>query len=404
MSRFIGRSARVIFFMLLTLYAAYLVRSVAENPTDLQWDFTLYYYAAETCSHDLNPYVTADIVQVSGRKDIWLPYIYPPLTLWFFRPFTCMSYNTAFYLWLALKACLMVILVLVWKRYFLADSWSPFFCLFFLFAFDSALYWDLKSGNLSLLEQGVLWAAFLALIKEKPALFALLIVGISFFKITTLSFLVLLPVSRFDRKWWYFGGALAAFGIVLGLDYLARPDLFQVFLSRAQGLAERAFNHNYGLLAFFQDAFELGLRGRWASVASLLPVLAYGLTTGAVLFFTGRAVHRWNPSGHGRDYKLIIFLFCLAYALTFPRLKCYSLVLLIVPSYYLIQAHPARWMSPALFLLLLIPANTPLPDAQWIRTLFAYYPLMLAFIFWGFYITYFNEQAGQHTADVIPTP
>ncbi len=404
MNRLIGRSARVVFFVLLALYAAYLIRSVAANRVDFQWDFTLYYHAAETYAHDLNPYVTADVVQVSGKEGIWLPYIYPPVTLWFFRLFTWVSYDTAYYVWLALKACLMVGLVFVWKRYFLAESWSPFFCLFFLFAYDSALFWDLKSGNLSLVEQGVLWAAFLALMKEKPALFALLIVCISFFKVTTLSFLVLLPISRFERKWLYFGGALAVFGIVLGLDYLAHPDLFRAFTERIHGIAERAGSYNYGLLAFFQDIFELGLRGRLASVAGSLPVLAYGVTAGAVLFFTGRAVFRWNPSGHGRDYKLVIFLFCLTYALAFPRLKCYSLVLLIVPSYYLIQAQPARWMSPALFLLLLMPVSTPLPDAQWVRTLFAYYPLMLAFVFWGFYIAYFNERAGRRSIDIAPTP
>lgn len=404
MRRIFGKIAVGVFLALVTLYAVHLIRSVAANPIDFQWDFTIYYNAAIAHVSGLDPYSTADLVQVSGKKEIWLPYIYPPVTLWFFRPFNWLNYQNAFYLWLTLKAGLMIALVLVWKRYFLAEAWSPLFCLFFLLAYDSALYWDLKSGNLSLLEQGVLWGAFLALLKEKPVLFAALIAGISFFKITTLAFLVLLPLSRFDRKWWYFGGALAAFAVVLGIDYLTHPDLFRAFLSRVQGVSERAASYNYGLLALFQDIGDRGLGNRWPSAVGFLPQTAYGLTAAVVLFFTGRAVWRWNPSGQGRDHRMLIFLLCLTYAVVFPRLKCYSLVLLIVPSFYIIRAHTARWMSSALLLLLLLPVNTQLPEGEWIRLVFAYYPLLLAFVFWWAYIAWFDERAGRHTTDVSATP
>lgn len=51
----------IVFILLLALYAAKMVRSVAVGRVDFQWDLTLYYHAAETYAHNLNPYSTADI-------------------------------------------------------------------------------------------------------------------------------------------------------------------------------------------------------------------------------------------------------------------------------------------------------------------------------------------------------
>ena len=386
MSKFV----KIVFLAVLLLYFYHLIAFVVQHSADQQWDFMIYYFAGKAHSLGLDPYVTSNLAQISG-KAIWLPYVYPPLTLWFFRLFTLLPFETAYILWLTLKIALAFGLLYIWKKYFLAHTWSLLFCFVMVFAYDSALFWDIRSGNLSLVEQFVLWAAFVAFLKEKPLVFAGLIVVVSLFKITTLAFLLLLPVSRMRWKGWYFSGALVAFLAVMVADYLWQPEMFRAYLDRILTFEERAQDFNYSTLAFFKDAYEYALRGRLPSLAALLPTLSYGAVAGAISLLSLFALRRRRRIGLTDDGKETIFLACLTYALVFPRLKCYSLVLLLVPSFYIIRTYLARKTSAAAFLLLLIPVKSSLPEAEAIAKLFLYYPLFLASLIWIAYLQYFRE-------------
>ena len=138
-----AKFVKIAFLAVLLLYFSHLIAFVVQHSADQQWDFMIYYFAGKAHSLGLDPYVTANLAQISG-KAIWLPYVYPPLTLWFFRLFTLLPFETAYLLWLALKIALAFALLYMWKKYFLAQTWSLLFCFVMVFAYDSALFWDIR--------------------------------------------------------------------------------------------------------------------------------------------------------------------------------------------------------------------------------------------------------------------
>ena len=381
----ITRYAKLVLLLILCLYFYHLISTIVIHSTDLQWDFTIYYYAAKAHTAGLDMYQVPNLKLVSGL-DLWLPYVYPPLTIAAFKPFTYLSLQSAGMFWLGLKIVLLLILIFIWWKYFLKEIWSILFLFLLLFAFDSALYWDLKSGNMALLEQGFLWLAFLALMKERPYLFAVLIVAISLFKIATLFFLLLILFVHCRRKWLIFGGSLAVFGLVMGIDYLLQPNLFHSYLARVSGIDERARDYNFGVLALFRDIRDMSAGGPFAVLSAIPPVLPYGLFAAAVSFITCRVIIRRNRSGGNIEIREIISLFCLLSALALPRLKCHSLLLLIVPTYALIRKRLSASALPALILMLVFPVNSSRPQPDVIKKLASYYPLYVVFVIWILYV------------------
>jgi len=381
----ISRYAKLVFLLLLCLYFCYLISIIHSHPSEYQWDFSIYYFAAKAHTVGLDMYQVPNLKLVSGQ-DIWLPYVYPPLTIALFKPFTLLPLHTAGTIWLGLKIILLCFLIFIWKTYFLNDSRSILFLFLLLFAFDSALYWDLKSGNMELFQQGFLWLAFLALIKKRPFLFSALIVAISLFKITTLFFLLIILFIPCKRKWLLFGGSLASFALIMGADYLIQANLFHSYLVRVSGIDERAYNLNFGALAFFRDIRDLSAGGPFAFLSAVPPVLPYGLFAAATAIITFRTISSSDRSGDDTDIKSMICLFCLLSALALPRLKCYALLLLIVPTYDLIRRKISNGLLPALILMLVFPVNSSLPQPEIIKKLALYYPLYLAFVIWLLYV------------------
>jgi hypothetical protein len=86
--------------------------------------------------------------------------------------------------------------------------------------------------------------------------------------------------------------------------------------------------------------------------------------------------------------KIILFLFCVVYALIVPRFKDYSYILLIVPTYYLIQN--INLPNPSIFILALVIlpcVNDSLPASQIFFILIRiYYPLVVAYAVWILYL------------------
>ena len=161
---------------LLFLYCVGLVIHVAVHSDKLQWDFKVYYYAAKAYVAGLNPYdvkTLSEIAQDPRILHLKLKFTYPLVTLLFFRLFLFVDYNTAFYLFLGLKCILLIGLICLWRKEFLKIEADLLFYFFCLLAFNGAIYLDMRSGNICLLEQFVLWLAFYFLLRRRLLLFCL---------------------------------------------------------------------------------------------------------------------------------------------------------------------------------------------------------------------------------------
>src|SRR5215469_796895 len=77
-----------------------------------QRDFGVMYAAATAFKQGLNPYDPA-VVGTLTREGI-VPYVYPPYTLYFFRPFTWFDFSAAARIFLTLKLVAIAGLLYLW--------------------------------------------------------------------------------------------------------------------------------------------------------------------------------------------------------------------------------------------------------------------------------------------------
>ena len=199
------------------------VADIWRGPFHLQWDFHTYYHASAAQAAGLDPYDPASISQVSNKR--WTPaFLYPPLTLHLFSVFRGLDYPVAARVWLVLKLVLAGIMVLQWHRLFARLVPGAVFAVFLCFALGATFAWDLKAGNISIVEQFLLWTAFGCLLRDRPRAFCALLLAASLFKLTFLAFLPLLLLFDQERKWQCLGVTTAAMAAYLLANHLAAPD------------------------------------------------------------------------------------------------------------------------------------------------------------------------------------
>ena len=106
-----------------------------------------------------------------------------------------------------------------------------------------------------------------------------------------------------------------------------------------------------------------------------------------VVYFSYKACLRLKQPTFENRAMLEVFMVSLVYALIQPRFKDYGYILLLVPSYYIIKNTRYTRIAPFLFLLFILSNRMLLPIAGFIYdTLWAYYPLMVAYCVWGIYL------------------
>ncbi len=346
--------ARLMIYGLLAVYAAVVIGNIFVN--ELQWDFRTYYLAARMYSEGGNPYDTGRLAEEAAGADID-PYVYPPQTLLFFKPFAMLGYQAAYFTYLVLKIIALAALVWIWARFFLADRrWTILLLIFCLFAFHEAVVRDLRAGNITIFEQLFIWTAMLFLVRKKPVLFCLLILITAQFKLAALILLplpVILDRDRFSFFTFIAAGA-AALLINLGVYYLS-PGLFTDFISNAVYVAE-SHNTAPSVMVFINRAIKsLGLEidnlGK-AIYALYLIVLCAG---------TYLLVKRYDFKHHRLGF---VMLSLLVYALLLPRFKVYSYVLVIVPALYVVRrAVPGRLLKALTVILVCVSL---FPYQQWL--------------------------------------
>lgn len=314
-------------------------RSIVSDPV-LQWDFRLLYASATAWAHGGNPYDPSVLAPVTHDQTI--AYSYPPDTLGVFRVFNALEASTASRVYLLFQLALVAALYACWQRFFLAreDRGSPWFAAFCFFGLGGALTVDLRAGNISLLEQTLLWLGLAAYLRGRSGWFCVLLWLAASFKLTLLAFSGLLLIGP-TRQWGKFAGLWVAMAGRLALDYLFSPALFLGFLhalTRMRANPNEGGKNNPSMPEFLKDAVRFSVGPDEEGQVRMAAMVLYALVAVAVLVVTWRAWRainrRWpdaESSDGGERGVLLVCLYAAAYGLLVPRLKDYSCILLLLP-------------------------------------------------------------------------
>jgi len=371
----------------------YLISQIATHSDQYQWDFRIYYFAGQASSIDRDPYNPDVLSAISGG---WknLRFVYPPQTLVLFKSLGRLPYETAYLVWLVLKVIALAILILLWRLTLFREEPPLTFAVFLSLGFAGTIYSDLFAGNVSIFEQALLWGGIALLLRGRQLWFCALVVGASFFKLTPIVFLLLLPLVGLKYAWRYFGISLATFAVLLGLGEFLWPDQSARFWEVAFSISERGSLANPSLYAFVCDLVEM-LGGGDGSNLRYLSAAIYALIAGLVCVVSitaWRTAKSNRPAGSQNGAALwSICLFAATFAVTMPRFKSYSFIVLLPPALYAIRRmgqHQKFWPLIALISLLpLTPSPVPLPTRTPTLLFWLYYQLFLAVIVWWLLVT-----------------
>ena len=308
--------------VVLLVVAAYLLPRLGTA-----WDFDTFYYAATALRRGLDPY-RLDVLSAVAGKHVPLPFLYPPVALALFVPFTWLSLHTATLVWLGLKLVFAIALITLWWRVFLRGTSLLLLLVVACFGFNAAMVMDLRTGNVSILEELLLWIAFGYYVQDRRWQFAFFIAIASIFKLLPIAFLALLLVPS-KRQGPSLRPALAGLGLFAAIAFL--PSLLGVWWARGF-LTDAPTQRPYGefnpcALGFFDmlldpdraspgEASGIALL-MWAIFCAALLVSSWGALRGA---WRRKDALEWVVIGS--------FLF----ALLSPRMMMYSYALLVAPT------------------------------------------------------------------------
>ena len=335
------RQATRIIAVLLFIYAAVMLyRIVAEQK---QWDFKTYYYATVTYFSGQSPYEIESLSKAAG-EEVLHPFVYLPPSFYFFKIFTLFPYQASFYLFLILKLALLTGLIIIWLKYFIDDkSQMIIFLLLCFFGYRETILRDLYTGNVSIIEQILIWSAAVFYLRSKYWVYCALIALSALFKGSSL---LLLLIPLIDRNRHAVAAVIAGIGTFFLINYFAfigRPGLFEGFIAVALSLDERG-SHTPASLTIARDIGDF-LRGPLGFDISFW---LYGLFVAGIIIATALVLRKYDFRKNKVNYLMLCFL---VYALISPRFKDYSYILLIVPAYYVLtKATQSNWVRLAVIL------------------------------------------------------
>ena len=333
---------------------AALVVYLVAAPEHFHWDFRVYDRAAHTWLGGGDAYAGGYPVEI-GFVDNALPFVYPPIALLAFAPFTLLPEPLAILAWLAIEIAAAAALLATWRRFVVAFPIDARLGLLLLFGFNGALYTSLASGNIALLEALALYVAFDALLRERPARFAALVVAAAAFKILPLVFLPCLVVWGGPRRWRALIGAVLAACALAAITAAVAPAYLH---AAAAQLDERRWTNPTTLAALRDLADRTGL--------PIAPTAIYACLAAAVLAVTAARVRQVRP-----DPRTLVPLLFVVAALVLPRFKSYSYVELLPAAIVALRAcHRGGRLSLAVLLGVVLPWSYLLvASPAWCRSL-----------------------------------
>jgi hypothetical protein len=332
-----GRAALA--FGLIGVAALYVALGASQR-----WDFETYYYAASACRAQLNPYDLSALSSVAGKR-VDLPFVYPPVALVPFLALSLLPLSTASLVWLGLKLVFLARLLVTWRRIFLREIPMEAMLGVTLFGFNAAALWDLRTGNVAIVEALLLWAGFSSYIRARTVRSACFIAAASVFKIAPIAFLGLLLLGPSTRK----KNVLA---VVIGVALLALllvaswPLTVEWARALARSLATEwptgevnpsALGILDGILGDTHRALALPLFALYACIIALAAV---------------PMIRRLRKTGSRGDWVIVAITL---WTLLSPRMMIYSYILMVVPALFVIRsAITSPWTRGFAYMLLMI--------------------------------------------------
>src|SRR5690606_2280310 len=157
-------------------------------------DFRLFYDAAAAFARGEDPYAVS--VELGRFR---LGYLYAPVTLPLFVPFTWLSFEAACIAYLSMKLAALAALIVLWYR-LLPRTTGAWFLPFCLLSFNSAIYIDIEVGNTEVFLQLFLWIGLALFVAGRYRAFASLVLAAALFKLTPLLLLALLALAPKPRE------------------------------------------------------------------------------------------------------------------------------------------------------------------------------------------------------------
>ena len=311
------------------------VYSIADDSLT-QWDFDVYYSAAHLFAAGGNPY--SPLHPHPGLRGD-LIYQYPPLTLLLFVWTPLFSLQAAKLLWLTAKLAAIMFMAWLWHRDFerLNLRWPTVWVI--ALGFNATLLRDLVCGNISTFEQLGLWLGFSLLLRGRPYAAALLIAGVAQFKLLPAGLLGLIPLVRSRDGWRPFFAGCGLFLGVLALNVAFDPGLtdhyVRLFSDANLRMDDRNLN-NPSSLALFRDIVESTAMIPGLSFNRIGGTWAYSFFVIMIVLLIIRAAADKPGAIRRADPRLLIYFGCSLYALTMPRMKDYSYILLLLPALFVI--------------------------------------------------------------------
>lgn len=301
------------------------------------WDFETYWYAATAATQGVSPYDTDRLARLAQRP-VGMPFIYPPVTLPLLVPLTLLPIERAAQVWFATKVLLLVPLVLLWRRYFLPRASIVLLGGVAIFGFNGACIWDLRSGNVAIIEQLLLWAGIAAFAIERRRLFAGCVLTAALFKLFPIAFLTLLlvPSRRSEPQWKLAGGALALFACLVFVPTLAGFPWARGFLGNVP--AERP----WGLVNPSALGLIDTLLGDHTTPLTRPPFKALAVWIAYLAALVVLSIPTLGRLWRQRNPRECALAGAILYALLVPRMMVYSYLLVLVPVLVLIAPIASR--------------------------------------------------------------
>jgi hypothetical protein len=287
-----------------------------------QWDFHMFYGAARDFVAGKSPY-----------RGVGLSFYHPPLMLYVYRIFTFMPLPLAITVWYGLKLVALAALISIWNAEFVRLRWHVVTVVFFILAYNGAIYGDLVSGNVSIFEELLLWFGFACLLRARYLMFGICVIVAAQVKLTPIFFAVLLITACEKAQWRAFFATLAGFAGVFSLNEWLQPALFRNFWTVSARLDERGVDCT-SLLALIRDVSDRFL-GATFTAASLLDELVFLAAAAVVVAVSWRLWLNYRRNTLAFDQRLLICFSCFVFALISPRIKAYTYILLLAPTLYL---------------------------------------------------------------------
>jgi len=314
----------------------------------MQQDFSTYYFATKAVQQGLNPYNIKSLQLISGNNTICLPFVYPPYFLSVFKIFTTLDYRSAYNFFLFIKLTAFACLVMIWMRIvpvFLNELWP--FIITVLVGYRCTVLKDLIAGNVSIFEQLFLWSGILMLLRMKTIIGGLSILFSSFFKMVLFVFL---PIIIFIQRSWrsfYIALSLFASGILFYIAlYTNQRDLWRFFFNTVIKLDERGIICP-SLLAFLRDTAE------YTGISNSAVYVSYTFLCCIILSI---CIWAFLKTGKSKDIYPMIYIALIAYSLVAPRMKDYSLIIVLLPALHTISAMGhKRWIGFVGCILMWVP-------------------------------------------------